>query len=75
MWAQGRVRTTAETPTDPAADLDAAVVVYREVVGPGTCDLAEAVRIVAEYRDVCGADGGYHARNPHLIGEAIERLR
>ncbi|MFI6579502.1 nucleotidyl transferase AbiEii/AbiGii toxin family protein [Embleya sp. NPDC050493] len=55
--------------------LDAAVVVYREVVGPGTCDLAEAVRIVAEYRGVCGADGGYHARDPHLIGEAIERLR
>ncbi|WP_245599631.1 nucleotidyl transferase AbiEii/AbiGii toxin family protein [Embleya scabrispora] len=55
--------------------LDAAVVVYREVVGRGTCDIAEAARIVAEYRDVSGAYDGYYARNPHLIGEAIERLR
>ncbi|OPC83990.1 hypothetical protein B4N89_26385 [Embleya scabrispora] len=54
--------------------LDSALVVYREVIGPGTCDLAEAARVVTGHWDARPAQVGHEGWHPHVVAEAFGRL-
>ncbi|WP_439674108.1 nucleotidyl transferase AbiEii/AbiGii toxin family protein [Embleya sp. MST-111070] len=71
---RGDSRALSDVITADSWHLDSALVVYREVMGPGTCDLAEAARVVTGHWDARPAQVGHERWHPYVVAEAFGRL-